>query len=215
MTEMFDVYLGTGAYVGRIDGETACAFWPTDPITIGFDKGQLIDLDLAKTAEAAAAGTITYDQVHTEDSKRTFGPRWPLGPGFYGRVYVRETYAAGRIPNPPRGASGRDYEFKLIIYRANTGDPRQGRRYQGVHAEIGASGSGGSQVDITLPGTSLTTNPTKRRVVVDLNDPNSKCSPPAGTTEAVAGTPGALFLAMDIVTAAVPSWPKLPPTAGR
>src|SRR5689334_1511629 len=109
MMSAFDVYLGTGAYIGRIDGETACAFWPTDPLTIGFDPHQLIDIDLAKTAEAAAAGTITYDQVQTEDSKRTFGPRWPLGPGFYGRIYVREDYAAGRVPNPPRDSSGRDY----------------------------------------------------------------------------------------------------------
>lgn len=213
MIDVFDVYLGTGAYVGKIDGETTCSFWPTDPISIGFDQAQLIAIDLAKTAESAAAGTIAYTDVHTEDSKRTFGPRWPLGPGFYGRVYVREAYAAGRVPNPPRGASGRDYEFKLVIYRAGTGDARAGRRYQGVHVEIGATGSGGSQVDIIGPGTSLTANPIKRRVVVDLNNTDHVCPPPSGA-QASSGNPGQLFVSSDIVMTAVPSWPKLPPGTG-
>ena len=137
---MRDVFIGTAAYLGRITGESTCSFWPTDPRDLNWDPAKLVDVDLALT-NAAAAQSQYAGPIHCEAIKTTLGPRWPRGPQFVGRVYLHEAYhaslAAGiRPPNPPDGVSARDYEYWLIVYRGKSGDPREGRRYLGVHAEV-------------------------------------------------------------------------------
>ena len=57
------VFVGCPAFLGRVDGETRCAFWTQEPVDHGFDPGRLIDVDLALTPSAAAAGEIGWDQV--------------------------------------------------------------------------------------------------------------------------------------------------------
>jgi hypothetical protein len=52
---MRTVLVGTPAFVGRIDGETRCAFWSEEPVDHGFDPQLLIAVDLARTPSAAAA----------------------------------------------------------------------------------------------------------------------------------------------------------------
>src|SRR5690349_13848586 len=162
-----DLYIGTGAYLGRVDSATKCAFWPTDPLGLPaqFDPAELAAVDLGMTAEAAAAGTIGWDKVETESGKMTFGPTWPPGKNV-GRVYVREDHAL-KIPNPPVGSSGESYEFMLVIYRTNTGDPRAGLRYQGVKVEIIGPGLGGA-TDLWLYGPGQSKTNQRKRVQINF-----------------------------------------------
>jgi hypothetical protein len=60
---MRSVFVSTGAFLGRIDGETRCALWADDPSEHGFDPARLIAVDLARTPTAAAAGT-SAPQAH-------------------------------------------------------------------------------------------------------------------------------------------------------
>jgi hypothetical protein len=53
------VFVGTGAFLGRVDGETRCAFWCDEPSDHDFDPARLISIDLARTPSAAAAGEIS------------------------------------------------------------------------------------------------------------------------------------------------------------
>jgi hypothetical protein len=214
MTPIRDVYYGTGAYLARVDGETQCAFWPTDPLSLGrrFDPGKLVAVDLSMTAEAAAAGTIQWDQVQTETGKLTFGPRWPLGPNVVGRVYLREDYVSQQnVPCPPLGSSGENYEFMLVIYRKGTGDPRATGRYQGAKVEIIGPGAGGTDVWLYGPGVSKTGQ--RKRITIDLGGLDV-CPPPKGIVQATPTVPGALFVRDTVSMASWPSWPKLPPVAG-
>jgi hypothetical protein len=43
------IFVGTGGFLGRIDGETRCAFWADEPVDHGFDPERLITIDLART----------------------------------------------------------------------------------------------------------------------------------------------------------------------
>jgi hypothetical protein len=207
-----DVYIGTGAYLGRVDTATACSFWATDPLKLvpNFDANKLVPIDLAMTAERAAAGTIAWNLVQTESGKMTFGPNWPSGKNV-GRVYLREDRVpAGKVPNPPADSSGEAYEFQMVIYR-NGADPRANRRYQGAKIEIIGPGTGGTDIWLYGPGVSKTGQ--RKQITIDLNGLDV-CPPPKGIPQAVPGTPGALFLRDLVSMAAWPSWPKLPPSLG-
>ena len=209
-----DLYIGTGAFLGRVDGESRCGFWPTDPLGLGtqFDPGQLVTVDLSLTAEAAAAGSIKWDDVQTESGKLTFGPTWPPGKNV-GRIYVREDHAKS-IPNPPLGSSGENYEFMLIIYRTGTGDPREGLRYQGVKAQIGTA-TRGSQTEVVIYGPGQSKNQQRKRIWIDLAS-IEVCPAPTGynIAEATGVQPGALFIKDTTSMSSWPSWPKLPPSLG-
>jgi hypothetical protein len=67
------VFVVTGAFLGRVDGETRCGFWADDPSEHGFDHGRLIVVDLARTPSAAAAGQIDWDQVEVDDAFSAVG----------------------------------------------------------------------------------------------------------------------------------------------
>lgn len=209
-----DLYIGTGAFLGRVDSESTCGFWPTDPLGLPtqFDKAALVEVNLAMTAEAAAAGKIPWADVQTESGKLTFGPTWPPGKSV-GRVYIREDRAKGVIPNPPLGSSGEDYEFMLLIYRTGTQDPRAGLRYQGVKAEI--LQTNGDLTEVYLYGPGQSKNQQRKRAWIDLKSVDV-CEPPTGRNiaEVTDVQPGALFIKDDISLSSWPSWPKLPPGMG-
>ena len=61
------VFVGTPAFLGRIDGETQCAFWSEEPVDHDFDPELLIEIDLKLTPSAAAAKEISWEQVQVDD----------------------------------------------------------------------------------------------------------------------------------------------------
>jgi hypothetical protein len=98
---MRSVFVGTPAFLGRIDGETRCAFWVDEPVDHDFDPGLVLDVDLACTPEAAAAKEIGWDQVQVDDcfsgpngvvGGTTLGPRWPEL-RLTGAVYLEQCFA--------------------------------------------------------------------------------------------------------------------------
>ena len=146
---MRSVFVGTGAFLGRIDGETRCAFWTEEPVDHDFDPARLIHVDLARTPSAAASKQIGWDEVQVDDcysgpdgtvAGTTLGPRWPeLRIG--GAVYLEQSFAqalpvALRPPCPPAGMAAHAYECMTAVYWPHADDPRAGNRYAGHHAEI-------------------------------------------------------------------------------
>ena len=61
------VFVGTPAYLGRVDGPTRCAFWAEAPQAHDFDPARLIEVDLACTPSAAQAKEIGWDEVQVDD----------------------------------------------------------------------------------------------------------------------------------------------------
>ena len=54
------VFFGTPAFLGRVEGETRCAFWAGEPVDHDFDPALLVRVDLAYTPSAAAAKEISW-----------------------------------------------------------------------------------------------------------------------------------------------------------
>jgi hypothetical protein len=143
------VFSVTGAFLGRVDGETRCAFWAEEPVDHDFDPGRLIEVDLARTPSAAASEEIPWDAVEVDDcitgpngvvGGTTLGPRWPEMQ-MTGLVYLERAFVAAlpprlRPPSPPVGMGGQPYEGMTTVYRPDLDDPRAGRRYAGHCAEI-------------------------------------------------------------------------------
>jgi hypothetical protein len=164
---MRSVFIGTGGFLGRIDGETRCAFWADEPTDHGFDPQRLITVDLARTPNAAAAGEITWDEVEVDDcfagpnghvGGTTLGPRWPEL-RFEGAIYLERRFLetlpdALRPPCPPVGLSGRVCEYVTTVYHPNTSDPRAGRRYAGHYAEVLEERGTLARVSVYPPGSS-------------------------------------------------------------
>ena len=143
------VFLGTGGFLGRIDGETRCAFWVDEPIDHDFDPSKLIAIDLAMTPNAAVAGAISWDAVQVDDclsgpngtvSGTTLGPRWPelslVGLVYLEQRFHRRLSDALRPPCPPAGVGTRAHEFTTVVYWPHVDDPRAGKRYVGHHARL-------------------------------------------------------------------------------
>jgi hypothetical protein len=61
------VFLGMAGFLGRIDGETRCAFWAEEPVDHGFDPDRLIEVDLANCPSAVVAKEIGWDEVQVDD----------------------------------------------------------------------------------------------------------------------------------------------------
>lgn len=204
------VFAMSGAYLGRIDGATRCAFWSDDPMEHGFDPAKLIEIDLARTPGAAMAGKIPPDAVDVDDcftapggdlAGTTLGPRWPEMQ-LAGTVLLEQHFLARLPPEKrplaiPDGGLGRAYEYQTAIYWPRSGDPRAGCRYAGHHAEILEERGGLIRVKVFPPGTS--TNPDARSSTMWI-DPSSpeQCDagPHAMTTIGPGAAPkqGALFL---------------------
>jgi hypothetical protein len=143
------VFLGTGGFLGRIDGETRCAFWIDEPVDHDFDPARLIHVDLARTPTAAAAKEISWDEVQVEDcyagpngtiGGTTLGPRWPELP-LGGAIYLEQSFAQalpaamGPTDSHNRSNARWPYECMTTVYwTPTTHGPKN--RYAYHHAEI-------------------------------------------------------------------------------
>ena len=139
------VFVGTPAYLGRVDGPTRCAFWAEAPQEHDYDPARLIEVDLACTPSAAQAKEIGWDEVQVDDCyTATFGPASTFGLPelrLTGGVYLERDFvaalpAARRPTCPPRGMGGHEYEYLTTVYWPDEADPRAGRHYAGHYAEI-------------------------------------------------------------------------------
>jgi hypothetical protein len=217
------VFAGCPAFLGRVDSQTRCAFWAQEPTDHGFDPGRLIDVDLALTPSAAAAGQIGWDQVQVDDcftgpggqvSGSTLGPRWPEL-HLAGAVYLERGFAASlprplRPGCPPPGASGQPYEYQTAVYWPGHGDPRGGRRYSGHHGQILAEQGTLARVAVHPPGRSQQPHLRPTVLWVDLACAEQcDAGPGSLTTIGVGDAPkrGALFL----ISGQLPSRPQETP----
>jgi hypothetical protein len=207
---MRSVFVGTPGYLGRIDGGTRCAFWADDPDGHDFDPARLIDVDLAATPQAAAAGTIAWDAVQVDDcftgpngvvSGTTIGPAWPEL-RLLGAVYLERDFAAAlpdrvRPACPPAGMAGHPHEFMTTVYRPDIDDPRAGRRYAGHHAQILEERGTLARVAVYPPGRSAASLAKPLTLWIDLASADQcDAGPESLTTIGVGDAPktGALFL---------------------
>lgn len=180
---MRSIFLGVCAYLGRIDGETRCAFWAEEPVDHGFDPARLIAVDLARSPSAARLGRISWDAVEVDDcftathgglDGTTLGPRWPelqiMGVVCLERGHRERLPDAVRPEWPQRGIPGRDYEHTTVLYWPGTRDPRAGKRYAGHHARIVEERGSLARVAVYPPGTSQT-SASPITMWMDLHDP--------------------------------------------
>ncbi len=203
-------FVGTPAFLGRIDGETRCSFWVEEPVDHGFDVDRLIAIDLARTPSAAVAGEIGWGDVQVDDcftgpngavAGTTLGPRWPevslAGAVYLERRFVESLPARLRPPTPPVGVDGRAYECVTTAYWPEIDDPRAGRRYAGHHAEIREERGSLARVAVFPPGRSRQPNLTVATMWIDLAScEQCDAGPDSLTTIGVGEAPkrGALFL---------------------
>jgi hypothetical protein len=204
------VFAGTPAYLGRIDSETRCAFWPHDPSEHDFDPAGLIEVDLAFTPEAAVAKEIDWGEVQVDDCYAgpngvvhgtTLGPSWPefrlSGVVYLEQGYVRSLPERLRPPCPPRGMAGYAYECMSTAYWPDTDDPRAGRRYAGHHAEITDERGGVARLAVYPPGRSKQPGVQPMTMWLDLSSPEQcDAGPRSLTTIGTGDAPkrGAVFL---------------------
>jgi hypothetical protein len=203
------VFVGTPAFLGRIDGETRCAFWTEEPVDHDFDRGRLIEVDFARTPEAAAAKEIDWSEIEVDDCfsgpnggvfGTTLGPSWPEM-RLTGQVYLERGFAerlADRRPKcPPLGSDGRDYECMSVVYWPHVDDPRAGLRYAGHHAMITAEQGTVARLAVYPPGRSLRAGTRTVTMWVDLaSSEQCDAGPDSLTTIGVGNAPkeGAVFL---------------------
>jgi hypothetical protein len=204
------IFLGTGAFLGRIDSETRCAFWADDPVDHDFDQTKLIEIDFGRTPSAAAAKEIGWDEVQVDDcftapngvvSGSTLGPRWPelhLAGAVYLEVgFVESLPSASRPSCPPAGMRGHGYEYMTCVYWPDLDDPRAGRRYSGHHAEILEERGQLARVAVYAPGGSDRPAAQPVTMWIDLSSVEQCDAGPDSLTKVGVGPAaksGALFL---------------------
>jgi hypothetical protein len=204
------VFVATGGFLGRIDGETRCAFWSEEPVDHGFDSTRLIVVDLARTPAAAAAGEIAWEEVEVDDcfagpngqlAGTTLGPRWPElrleGAVYLERGFVDALPAALRPACPPIGMTGRPCEYVATVYLPEQDDPRAGRRYAGHWAEVLEERGTLARVAVYPPGSSQRPAARPPTLWIDLASADQCDAGPASLTEIGVGAApkrGALFL---------------------
>ena len=209
------VFVGTGGFLGRIEGETVCAFWSEEPVDHGFDQERLIRVDLARTPSAAAAGEIAWDEVQVEDCftgpngnvcGTTLGPRWPemrlSGAVYLERGFVERLPKALRPACPPINMTGRVCEFTTVAYwpRAfweHEADGRAGKRYAGHYAEILEERGTLARAAVYPPGSSKKPHARPLTMWIDLASTEHCDAGPNSMTEIGIGDApkrGALFL---------------------
>lgn len=204
------VFFGTAGFLGRVDGETRCAFWAREPVDHGFDPHLLIEVDLARCPSAAVAKEIGWADVQVDDCftgpngvvcGTTLGPRWPelmlAGAVYLERSFVESLPERLRPPCPPHGVTAHDYECTTAVYWPDTVDPRAGYRYTGHHAEIVEERGSLAKVDVYPPGRSQHAHASPVRMWIDLSSAEQcDAGPGSLTTIGVADgrKSGALFL---------------------
>lgn len=233
---MRTAFLGLGAYVGEITGETSCGFWPVNPIIIDYDPNLLVPVDLSQTSARALAGRtvgipwsdIQIDGIAGIDSGglTTIGPVFPSG-NMIGGVYLEETYwselSPAFKPQWPPTQEAYDYEYKTEIYHQGDedppGDPRYGVRYYGFHAEVHTNTHGNLSVKVYQGGKGKSGGPTVEMPVANLASPTACDNSTAngGLTEitAVAGSVGAVFISLNVTAQLRLFSPKLPVGLGE
>ena len=181
---MRSIFIGTGGFLGRIDGESRCAFWTEEPVDHGFDPERLITVDLARTPAAAASGEISWEEVQVDDcftgpngvvGGTTLGPRWPelrlAGAVYLEHGFLNSLPAALRPACPPVGMTGRVCEFMTAVYWPHLADPRRGKRYAGHYAEILEERGTLARVSVYPPGSSERPNARPMTMWIDLASP--------------------------------------------
>jgi len=219
-TPTHSVFYGFGAWVGRLDARTTCAWWADDPNNLNFDPGQLIEVDLARNPAAYLSGAISLDQLEADDAPcdgglTKLGPTWPTGSTING-VWLAATYYDG-LPNKPefpqRFMDCHGYELTTVVYWA-LASKGIARRCWGVHAEISSEQGSLALCTVWTPGTSLRQRPAGTWWI-DLAtqaDPISNGFTVIGTGSAPKR--GALFLDATAVRGLQLSGPKVPPWQG-
>ncbi|HKS98046.1 MAG TPA: hypothetical protein VJT31_00825 [Rugosimonospora sp.] len=178
---MRSVFIGTPAFLGRVDSETRCAFWAEEPVDHDFDQDRLIAVDLARTPSAAAAKEIGWDEVQVDDCfagpngfarGSTLGPAWPeltLSASIYLEQNYRQALPAGLRPAcPPPAMEGSGYECMSVVYWPHLADPRAGRRYAGHHAVVTDERDTIARLEVYPPGTSLRSGAQPVTMWIDL-----------------------------------------------
>lgn len=204
------VFVGIGGFLGRIDGETRCAFWAEEPVDHDFDPKRLITVDLARTPAAAAAGEISWDEVQVDDcftgpngavGGTTLGPRWPElqleGVVYLERGLLEALPAAIRPACPPVGLTGRLCEYMTTVYWPHLDDPRAGKRYAGHYAEVLEERGTLARVSVYPPGSSERPHARSMTMWIDLASPEHCDAGSDSLTEIGTGDApkrGALFL---------------------
>jgi hypothetical protein len=204
------VFVGTGAFLGRIDGETRYAFWAEEPVDHGFDPARLITVDLACTPSAAAAREVPWDAVQVDDGfsgpngtagGTTLGPRWPelrLEGAVYLERRFRETLPPALRPAcPPEGLTGRVCEYMTTVYWPHGTDPRAGKRYTGHYAEVLEERGTLARVAVYPAGSSEQPHARPLAMWIDLASAEQCDAGPESLTEIGVGDApkrGALFL---------------------
>jgi hypothetical protein len=227
MRPLKSVFYGFGAFVGRIDGESRCAFWPQDPEEVNYDAALLVPIDLDANVAAARAGKIAWSDVKVDEhyldgGTTSIGPYFPDGEAV-GAVYLEKTYwdrlrreIRPELPAADYGA--RDYEFQTVVYWEGTGDPRAGKRYFGFHAEVLDVEESRACVAIYDAGSSRVEAP-RAKEWLDLDSlavdaPRTR----GGLTDIGVGgdlpLAGALFIEAERAALLGAEIPKLPPSAG-
>ncbi|MET7419596.1 hypothetical protein [Dactylosporangium sp. NPDC005555] len=202
------VFVGTPAFLGRIDGVTRCAFWTGEPVEHEFDPARLISVDLARTPSAAAAKEISWADVDVDDcfsgpdgdtGGSTLGPAWPelqlTGAVYLAADFVDRLPVALR-PSPGSGGfAGEPYECQSVVYWPDTADPRAGNRYAGHCADVLDQRGTLARVAVYPPGRSTDPGTSPVTMWLDLASPEHCDAGPDSLTE-VGGdvTRGALFL---------------------
>ena len=204
------IFIGTGGFLGRIDGETRCAFWAQEPVDHGFDPERLIMVDLARTPPAAAAGEISWQAVQVDDcftgangvlAGTTLGPRWPEV-RLAGAVYLESRFRNSlppelRPPCPPLGLTGRVCEYTTAVYWPHLADRRAGKRYAGHYAELLEERGTLARVAVFPPGSSARPNARPMTMWIDLASPehcDAGCDSLTEIGPGAAPKRGALFL---------------------
>jgi hypothetical protein len=196
------VFVGTPAFLGRIDGVTRCSFWTGEPVEHDFDPDRLISVDLARTPAAAAAGEIPWSDVDVDDcfsapdgdtGGSTLGPAWPELQ-LTGAVYLAATFV-DRLPVPLGDFAGEPFERQSVVYWPGTADPRAGNRYAGHCAEVREQRGTLALVAVHPPGRSADPSSTPVTMWLDLASPeHCDAGPDSLTTVGGDVTRGALFL---------------------
>lgn len=214
------IFHGFGAWVGRLDSRTACAWWPEDPNQLGFDRKQLIEVDLARNPAAYRRGAIALDQIEVDDAPgdgglTRLGPTWPTGSTIDG-VWLEAGFH-GKLPRPPpfpqpfMGCHA--YELTTVLEWPT--DPKgAARRFWGVHAEIKAEQGTLALCTVWAPATSSRQAP-GGSWWIDLAaqaDPIANGLTAIGTGRAPKR--GALFLDAAALRGLALAGPKLPPLQG-
>jgi hypothetical protein len=215
------VFFATGAFLGRIDGQTRCSFWADEPVDHDFDPARLIDVDLARTPSAAATKQIDWDEVQVDDcfsgpngvvSGTTLGPRWPelrlAAVVYLERGFVQSLPAQVRPACPPGGMGGQSYEYTTTVYWPHIDDPRAGKRYVGHHAEILEERGSLARVVVYPPGRSEQSSARSTTMWIDLASSEQCDAGPASLTTIGGGDApkrGALFLISGQLSADLPA----------